>query len=204
MFPTTRATVIALGLTVVAATAQAQAAQKIAYINSQSLMDAAPGRAAADSALNKLGESFKASLGKLQDSAQKMLTDYQKNEPKMTATQKEKVQKDLTALETLLQTKQQEAQQAFTARQQELIAPITDAVRKVIDDIRIEGGYSIILDNAPGQSSIVAADKNLDITDKVVSRLRATPAPKVNAEPAKGAPTAPAGVTRPPTRPPAQ
>ena len=204
MFPTTRATVIALGLTVVAATAHAQAAQKIAYINSQSLMDAAPGRAAADSALNKLGESFKASLGKLQDSAQKMLVDYQKNEPKWTAAQKEKAQKDLTAIETLLQTKQQEAQQAFTARQQELIAPITDAVRKVIDDIRIEGGYSIILDNAPGQSSIVAADKNLDITDKVVSRLRATPAPKVNAEPAKGAPTAPAGVTRPPTRPPTQ
>jgi outer membrane protein len=204
MFPTIRATAIALGLTVVAATAKAQAAQKIAYINSQSLMDAAPGRAAADSALSKLGESFRVSLGKLQDSAQKMLSDYQKNEPKMTAAAKEKAQKDLTAIETLLQTKQQEAQQAFNARQQELIAPITDAVRKVIDDIRIEGGYSIILDNAPGQSSIVAADKNLDITDKVVSRLRATPAPKVNAEPAKGAPTAPAGVTRPPTRPPTQ
>jgi outer membrane protein len=204
MFPTTRATAIALALTVVAATAHAQAAQKIAYINSQALMDAAPGRAAADSALNKLGESFRLSLGKLQDSAQKMLADYQKNEPKMTAATKEKAQKDLTAIETLLQTKQQEAQQAFTARQQELIAPITDAVRKVIDDIRVEGGYSIILDNAAGQTSIVAADKNLDITDKVVSRLRATPAPKVNAEPAKGAPTAPAGVTRPPTRPPAQ
>ncbi|HEY9228152.1 MAG TPA: OmpH family outer membrane protein [Gemmatimonadaceae bacterium] len=203
----------ALGLVFLAVTGAAQAQQastKIAYINSQALMDVAPGRAAADSALTKLGEGFRATLAKLQDSAQTMLTNYQKNEPKLTAAAKDKAQKDLTAIETELQTKQQQFQQQFQAKQQELLAPITDAVKQVIDDIRIEGGYAMILDNAPGQSNIVAADKNLDITDKVVSRLRATPAPKVKAnepakaEPAKGAPTAPAGVTRPPTRPPTQ
>jgi len=207
MRPTVRATAIALVFSIGASAAHAQAVQKMAYINSQALMEAAPGRATADSVLAKLGEGFRTSLGKLQDSAQKMLADYQKNEPKMTAAQKDKAQKDLTALETALQTKQQDAQQQFNAKQNELMAPITDAIRKVIDDIRVEGGYSVIFDNAPGQSNIVAADKNLDITDKVVSRLRATPAPKLNAdtkEPAKGAPTAPAGVTRPPTRPPTQ
>src|SRR3954465_13795547 len=107
MRSTTRATVIALALSISAAAAQGAPA-KIGYINSQSLLEAAPGRAAADSALNKLGEGFRAQLGKLQDSAQKMLTDYQKNEPKLTAAAKEKAQKDLSAIETTLQTKQQE------------------------------------------------------------------------------------------------
>lgn len=186
------------------AQAQSPSSFKIAYINSQVLMDAAPGRPAADSALNKMGEGFGATLAKLQDSAQKMLANYQKNEPKLTAAAKDKAQKELTEMETELQAKQQQFQQQFNARRQELLAPITDAVKQVIDDIRVEGGYAMILDNVPGQSNIVAADKNLDITDKVVSRLKATPAPKVKAaEPAKGAPTAPAGVTRP-TRPPAQ
>ena len=61
------------------------------------------------------------------------------------------------------------------------MAPITDLVKKVLDDIRVEDGYAMILDNAPGASVIVSADKNLDITDRVVSRLRATPAAKAKA-----------------------
>jgi outer membrane protein len=200
-----RATAIALALPVVSGVAQPQAPTKLGYVNSQTLLEAAPGRASADSALNKLGEGFRAQLTKLQDSAQKMLTDYQKNEPKLTAAQKEKAQKDLQTIDTELQTKQQAFSQQFNARQQELMAPITDLVKKVIDDIKDEGGYAMIFDNAPGASNIVAADKNLDLTDKVVSRLKATPAPKIKAaEPQKGAPNAPAGVTRPPTRPPPQ
>ena len=61
----------------------------------------------------------------------------------------------------------------------------------------------MILDNAPGASNIASADNNLDITDKVVSRLRATAAAAPKTSPQKpGAPTTPAGVTRP--KPPTQ
>jgi len=197
-----RATAIALGLPIVCGVAQAQAQVKVAYVNSQALLEVAPGRAAADSQLEKIGAGFRAQLTKLQDSAQKLLADYQKNEPKMTAAQKEKAQKDLQAMDTELQTKNQSFTQQFNAKQQELMGPITDAVKQVIDDIRVEGGYAVIFDNAPGASNIVAADKNLDITDKIVSRLKATPAPKVKAEAGKGAPSAPAGVTKPPIKPP--
>ncbi len=78
----------------------------------------------------------------------------------------------------------------------------------MIDDILVlERSYAIILDNAPGASMIVAADKNLDITDKVVSRLRATPArpivaPAAAQAPKPGAaPVRPASSGRPPGRP---
>ena len=111
------------------------------------------------------------------------------------------------ALEDTLQSKQQAFQQQYQAKQNELLAPITDLVKKVLDDIRREDGYAMILDNAPGASVIVSADKNLDITDRVVSRLRATsPGAKGKTQETtatKGAPPAPAGVTRPikpPTR----
>jgi outer membrane protein len=210
MRSTLRATTIALVLSVVGSVAQAQggaAPTKIAFINSQALMEVAPGRVQAESLLAKTGQGFRATLEKLQDSAQTMLTNYQKEEPKLTATQKENRQKAIRAIEDTLQAKQQAFQQQFNARQAELMAPITDLVKKVIDDIRVEDGYAMILDNAPGASVIVSADKNLDITDRVVSRLKATPAAKIKVQetaPAtKGAPPAPAGVTAP-RRPPAQ
>jgi len=74
-------------------------------------------------------------------------------------------------------------------------------VRKVLEDIRAEDGYAVILSNEPGASPILAADKNLDITERVVARLRTVAATKP-ATPAAtktvGAPTsAPSGVTRP-------
>ena len=79
------------------------------------------------------------------------------------------------------------------------------AVFHGVDDIRVEDGYAIILDNAPGAGNIVSADKNLDITDRVVSRLRATPAAKIAAPATKpGAPAAPAGVGKPPIKPPTE
>jgi Skp family chaperone for outer membrane proteins len=127
----------------------------------------------------------------------------------MTAAAKDKAEKDLQAIEADLQTKNQQFQQQFDARRQEVMAPISDLVKTVLDGLLTDGCYAVILDNAPGASNIVAADKNLDITDKAVSKLRASPAPKLKATesapaPAKGAPAAPAGVTKPPVKPPTQ
>jgi outer membrane protein len=203
-----RATTLALLISGLAGAAGAQqAAIKIAYVNSQALMEAAPGRAAASDLLNKEGQGYQVQLQKMQDSINGLYAAYQKAEPTLSATVKESRQKTIRDLETAFQAKQLEFQKTFDDHTKEVMAPITDQVKKVIDDIRVEEGYSIILDNAPGAGNIVSADKNLDITDKIVSRLRATPAAKITApsttQPTKpGAPATPAGVGKPPIKPP--
>lgn len=197
-----RATVIALALTVTARVAQAQQPNqgKIVFVNTQALMEAAPGRAQAESLLSKEGQSYQVQLQKLQDSLNAMLSTYQKAEPTLSAAAKDTRQKALQALETELQAKNLQFQQQFDQRKNEVMAPITDLVKKVLDDLREEGGYAMILMNDPGQSIIVSADKNLDVTDRAVSRLRASKAPAAAAT--KPTPNSPAGVTRP--KPPVQ
>jgi outer membrane protein len=205
MRSTFRATTLALMILGFAGVAKAQAPLKIAFVNSQALMEAAPGRAAAMDLLAKEGQGYQTQLQKMQDSINALLTKYQKDEPTLTAANKDSRQKLIQGLETEFQAKQLQFQKQYDDRTKEVMAPITDAVKKVIDDIRVEDGYAIILDNAPGAGNIVSADKNLDITDRVVSRLRATPAAKIAAPAAKpGAPPSPAGVTRPPVKPPTQ
>lgn len=203
-----RAMAVALGVMVVAgtaATAQSAAAPlKIGYVNTQALMEAAPGRVAAESLLTKEGQTYQVQLQKMQDSLNKMMEAYQKAEPTLNATQKKTRQDAMQALETDLQGKNLQFQQAFQARQNEVMAPIQDVVRKVLEDIRVEDGFAMILDRTPGNSPILVADKNLDITDRVVSRLRATAKPALPAAPKPGAPSTPAGVTRPPAKPPAE
>jgi outer membrane protein len=202
-----RATAIALALTAMAGAAHAQGSAsgtfKIGYVNTQALMEAAPGRAQAESLLTKEGQTYQTQLQKMQDSLNKMLADYQKAEPTLAATVKTKRQEALQGLQTEMEAKNVQFQSAFQQRQAEVMAPIQDVVRKVLEDIRQEDGFAMILDKTPGASSIIVADKNLDITDRVVSRLRATTKPALPA-PKPGAPAAPAGVTRPPTRPPTQ
>lgn len=199
-----RATAIALSLTVTARVAQAQQPLqgKIVFVNTQALMEAAPGRVAAESLLNKEGKSYQDQLQRMQDSLNKMLGDYQKAEPTLSATAKDARQKSIQALESDLQAKNAQFQQQFDQRKSEIMSPITDLVKKVLDDIREENGYAMILMNDPGQSVIVSADKNLDITDKVVSRLRTQKAPAAATATKPATPNSPAGVTRP--KPPEQ
>jgi outer membrane protein len=207
-----RATAVALVSTVMAggvAAAQGSAPTpiKIGYVNTAALMDAAPGKDSATAMLTREGDGFQKQLQKMQDSLNNLLQAYQKAEPTLTAAQKKSRQDAMQALDTEMQGKNLQFQQQFNQRQQEVMAPIQDVVRKVLEDIRIEDGFAMILDKTPGQpGAILAADKNLDITDRVVSRLRATAKPSLPAAsaPKAGAPTTPAGVTRPPTRPPAE
>jgi len=199
-----RATAIELATTVLSSVAQAQdgkSCTKLGYVNPQALMEAAPGRVAAESLLTKEGQVYQGQLQKMQDSLNGLLQKYQKEEPTLSATAKETRQKSLQAMENELQQKNSQFQQQFDARKNEVMAPITDVVKKVLDDIREEGCYAMIIMSEPGQSVIASADKNLDVTDKAVSRLRATKAPAVPTTKA-GAPSAPAGVTRP--KPPTQ
>jgi outer membrane protein len=211
-----RAMTIALGLVATAAAAGAQGSStlKIGYVNTQALMEAAPGRAEAQALLEKEGQGYQAQLQKMQDSLQNMLTKYQKAEPTLTAAQKQSQQEAMQNLENELQAKNIQLQSQFQNRQNEVMAPIQDIVRKVLEDIRVEDGFAMILDKTPGQTPIIVADKNLDVTDRVVSRLRATAKPAIpaastaapSAAPKPGAPGAPAGVTsRPPgSKPPTQ
>ena len=199
-----RATAIALALTVTARVAQAQqpGQGKIVFVNTQALMEAAPGRVAAESLLNKEGKGFQDQLQKMQDSLNKLLGDYQKAEPTLSTAAKDARQKAIQAMETDLQAKNLQFQQQFDQRKSEIMSPITDMVKKVLDDIRDENGYAMILMNDPGQSVIVSADKNLDVTDKAVSRLRTQKAPAAAATTKPTTPNSPAGVTRP--KPPVQ
>jgi outer membrane protein len=196
-----RATPVVAFLLAVASPLAAQAAGgKIAYVNPQALFANAPGRAQAESAFVKETESYRAELGRMSDALNAMVSAYQKEEVRLTAADKERRQRAIGLKEDSLRGRQQQLEQQANQRQSELMAPIMEAVRKVLEDIRAEDGYAVIFSSEPGASPILAADKNLDITDRVVARLKTMsaikPTPAAPQRPA-GATNAPSGVTRP-------
>ena len=197
---------VALVITAAGPVEAQQASMRLAYVNPQALFAAAPGRVAAESLFRKETESYRTELSRMNDALNAMISAYQKDEARLTPADKERRQRAIAAKEDSLRGREQELQQQAGQRQNELMAPIMESVRKVLEDIRMEDGYAMILSSEPGSSPILAADKNLDITERVVARLRTLAAnrPPASATPTRpGAPaSAPSGVTRPGTRPP--
>ena len=176
--------------------AEAQTApQKFAYVNSQAILQSAPGRAEAEAAFQKDFQSIEGQAKKLADSLQVLTAAFQKEEPALSPPAREARLKTLRDRETEFEGKMQQLREQAQNREQELMQPIIDNIKKALEDFRTENGYTFIFDVAQG-SMIVAADKNLDVTDRVVAKLRLS-APKVAPRTTGPAPAA-AGVTKKP------
>ena len=197
-----------LFVTAAAAPAAAQSATvKVAYVNSQTILSQIPGRTRVDSMFEADLAGYKAIAMKLQDSLQAMVATYRKVEPTLTVAQKEARTSKISEFQNNVQQKMSDLEQQSQARQMELNRPLVDQVKLVLEDVRVEGGYTMIFDVGGQVNPIVAIDKNLDITDRVTAKLRTMPIPaiggKAPAVPTKpvGTPVgAPAGV-KPPTKP---
>jgi Skp family chaperone for outer membrane proteins len=135
-----------------------------------------------------------------------MVATYRKVEPTLTQAQKTTRESKIGEYQTEVQQKMQELDQTSQQRQMEINRPLVDQVKLALEDLRVEGGYTMIFDIGGNVNPVVAWDKNLDITDRVTAKLRTQPIPALGGKtvvPAKpaGAPvSAPAGV-KPPIKP---
>jgi outer membrane protein len=199
---------LALALTVLAAPAAAQpsasAVFKVAFVDSRILMQSAPGRVEAEAQFEKEVTGFRGQMQKMSDSLATLEANYRKVEATLSPAARETRQKDLEKKGTDLQEKARQLEQQMQQRQYELLQPIMDQIRKVLDDTRAADGYAVIFDIGSQGNPMVAYDKNLDITDRIVTKLKTLPAPVAKASTAPaGAPlAAPSGVSRP--KPPAR
>jgi len=194
--------------------AQATPAQtgvlKFAYVNSNQILESAPGRSEALALFEKETLPMRTQIQRMQDSLQSVITEYQKAAPQLTPAQRSQREASIGGRQQEYQQRAQEMQQSAQTRQEELMAPVMEQVNKVIQDLRAEDGYAFIFDSGSQTPFIVSADKNLDITSRVLDRLKTLGVPKLpaataaapgTAAPAKPAATgpvaSPTGVTRP-------
>jgi outer membrane protein len=162
----------------VGASAQGQTDLKIGYVDSEEIIQAAPGYAEANEAFNRTATAWRDSLDTKRTQLQTMFDEYKAQEVILSPENKTEKQQEMLALE---QDIQQYFQAKFgqegeaAAKQAELMKPIIDRVNDVIEQTRREGSYALIFDLNDG--ALVAGDPALNITQQVIERLRAQPAP---------------------------
>jgi outer membrane protein len=197
----------ALALPVATGLATAQAATqapKFAYVDSRIILQRAPGSAAIQAQITKERSDAQASVAKMQDSMRVLYDAYLKEKATLTPAQVEQREKALQQRNADFDQKVGQMDQDMQKRQYDLIQPMMAQIREVLDAIRNEDRYTFIFDIGNDPGLIVAADKNLDITEKVIGRLKPVTVnvTRTDSTKANAAKPAPAGITKPPTKPP--
>lgn len=193
-----RASSIALATSLIfAGIAGAQAATapsptKIGYINSALLLQQAPGRAEAEAQFDREVGVYRQQIQRMDDSLRTMMAAFDRDAPKLDSATREARRTTIGQREIEYQGRARGLDSTMQARQAQLVKPIMERVQAVIESIRSEDGYAVILDVGSQVSVVVAADKRLDLTDRVLARLKSQGPP-----PTSGAVPTPAGVTRP-------
>jgi Skp family chaperone for outer membrane proteins len=165
---------------------------KFGYVDSRRILQEMPGRTQAENALRVRIEALGAREKRMVDSLNAMMASFERDSS--TMAQAERVAR-FTALQQYdgqyrdtLEALQAEAQQM----QQEAMAPLFDQIRLALEDVRVAEGLAMIFDVGAQVNPIVAMDKNLDVSDRVIARIRAMPAARA-AEPAAPAARPPVG-----------
>ncbi|MFN8650941.1 MAG: OmpH family outer membrane protein [Gemmatimonadales bacterium] len=164
-----------LALLALPATLAAQQGSKIAYINSRTVLLATPGYAQAESTYNKEFAGFRAEVEGLQNSLDSMAADFEQKSVMLSATAKNAKRKELEDRRQKLEARTQELRDKAAQREQDLVAPIRGKVNDAIEAIRADGNYAMIFDVGANDGLIVTADKSLDLTQKVIDKVKAKP-----------------------------
>lgn len=158
-----------LGMALTSGLAAQQAPLRIGYINSEMLLQSAPGAADAREQVNQALEGYRAEIQQMAQELEQMIRQYEQQELTLSAEAKEQRQQAIRQQQQQYQQRVQQLDQEAGRRQQELIQPLMDEINRVIEAIREEGDYALILDVAAG--AIISADPDLDLTEEVLRRL---------------------------------
>jgi len=173
--------------------ASSAAPTKIGYINSAVILQNAPGRAEAEAQFDREVGVYRQQIQRMDDSLKTMMAAFDRDAPKLDSATRDARGTTIRQREAEYQTRARGLDSTMQARQAELVKPIMQRVQTVIEAIRAEDGYAVILDVGSQVSVVVAADKKLDLTDRVLARLKTQGTPPATSSTVPQ----PAGVTRP-------
>lgn len=144
---------------------------KIAYVNTQVIIDTLPAKDTAEMALAKVANDYQLAIQNLQKELQAKAQEFQaKQQAGASNTQLELLQKSYQRLELEYQETQQMAQQEMQVKRAELFEPLIKDVKAAIDIVARKKGYTSVIDNSAGIVIWTASD-NDDLTATVINQM---------------------------------
>src|SRR4030095_11103411 len=119
---------------------------RIAFVNARAALQAMPGYAKAESSYVKEGEATQTEMRRMQAQLDSALAEFQQQERMLSATNRASKRKELETKNEQLQTRARDLQQKLQAKEGELLQPMQERLSAIIEGIRAESNYAMIID----------------------------------------------------------
>jgi outer membrane protein len=144
-------------------------ALRMAFIDSQAIIQEAPGAREAQQEFEREMERFRNEMERMGTDLDQLISRYQQQRQTLSPEARDRREEEIRRKETEYQQRVDEMEQQAVQKREELVGPILARMSEAIEEIRNEGGYTMIFDVA--SQAIVAADPELDLTDEVIRQV---------------------------------
>ncbi|HEX9727648.1 MAG TPA: OmpH family outer membrane protein [Gemmatimonadales bacterium] len=154
--------------------APAATPSRLAWVDTRQIIQQTPGYAQAESTLTAEIAGFRVEVERLQAQLDSSMRAYDQQEIVLSPSNRQAKQQEIRQMQARLEQRVNELQTIAADRERELVAPIEERVKGVIEGLRAERNLSFIFDvGAPG-NNVITADRRLDLTAVVIQRLNAS------------------------------
>ncbi len=144
-------------------------AQKIAHIEVQKIMTEMPEFKSAQAQLKKLYATYEKEFKEMQQAYQTKAQKYQQEASTVSDAENQKRAQEMAQMEKNIMKAQQDIQQEAAKKEQALIQPIQEKLKKAIEDVAAAKGFKYVFDSS-GPSSLIIA-KGYDLYNDVKAKL---------------------------------
>lgn len=157
------------------ATAPVMSQGKIGYVDFQYILSQVQAAADVQSELQRLAAEWTDEIESLQDSLVAMEKDMETISLALSKSSRDMLEKNITErrqrIAALREKRFSPVNGDLYKKQQELLQPVIDKIKKAIDNVRIRQKYDVLFDISAGNP--VSIDKRLDLTVDVIDELPA-------------------------------
>jgi outer membrane protein len=159
-------------LTLVCYTFAAQAQTKVGHINSSNLLEMLPEADSIQKQLAQVQEMWQRILAEKETEAK---TKYNAlmiiiDKPSVSNSEKEIKTQEVENLQKQYQELQKRANDDLQIKQEELLSPLLEKVKKTISEVAKANGYAYVMDTTEG-SGIIYSDSSFDLMPLVKAKL---------------------------------
>jgi len=148
-----------------------QAALKIGFVNSETIIKELPEAKDSQSKLETMLKGWQDEIEKRGQALQSKYEEYQKQANMLNESSKQAKQKELVEEEQKLNQYRQEKQQELTVQREKIMKPIQEKVFKAIEKVAKEKKLSFVFDKAT-EVPVLYADPAYDYTPDVLIYLK--------------------------------
>ena len=140
------------------------------YVNTQAILQQAPGADQARQTWATELENYRSEVEELRAEVDSLRSSLSQQREMLSDSAVSRREQEIQQKQQQLAQRVQELEQQAAQRQQELLDPILQRVQSVLQEIREEQGYTMVFDASA--AGLLAADPRLDITGLVIQRLQ--------------------------------